>query len=221
MSLKYECHTTRGGSILRQVVIVDYGVGNIRSVENAFKSLGFDNIVVSKKENDIQNAACLVLPGVGAFADAMNALRKDQLVGLLEEQVLNRKKPLLSICVGMQLLFDSSEEGHAQGLGWIPGQVVKFQVPPELTVPHFGWNDIQIKKEEWLFANMGAEKNFYFAHSYHAKTDFKYVVATCDYGSEIPIVVKRDNILGIQFHPEKSHNGGRTLLKNYVNSIFK
>jgi glutamine amidotransferase len=197
-------------------VIVDYEVGNVRSVENAFRRLGLTDIKVSKSPDDIRRASFVVLPGVGAFGDAMRALKKDGLVDILGREVVENKKPLLAICVGMQILFEHSEEGDVSGLGWIPGKVVKFQIPSHLTIPHFGWNDVVPQSNEWLFADMPGEKNFYFAHSFHARTDRSHIVAACDYGGLFPAVVRKDNIIAAQFHPEKSHRGGSIFLRNYV-----
>lgn len=199
-----------------RTVIVDYEVGNVRSVENAFRRVGLAEVTVSKKPEDIRNASLVVLPGVGAFGDAIRTLRRDGLVEVLSREVVEKGKPLLAICVGMQVLFEHSEEGDVGGLGWIPGKVKKFNLPKNFTVPHFGWNDVTPKSNEWLFADMGAEKNFYFAHSFYAETDAKYVVASCDYGGPFTAIVRKDNIVAAQFHPEKSHHNGEVLLRNFV-----
>lgn len=207
-----------------KAVIVDYGVGNIRSVENALRAVatqsGFD-VSVSKDPKALQEASCLILPGVGAFGDSMRALEACELIPTLEEEVLNKKKPLLGICVGYQLLFESSEEGEEKGFGWLPGKVVHFDPSIDMSVPHFGWNDIQVKNNDWLFDDIDGEKNFYFAHSYHAQTEGDHVVATCDYGYEFPVFVRKDNIFGMQFHPEKSRNGGLSVLRNFLSSAEK
>lgn len=202
----------------KNLVIVDYDVGNVRSVENAVMALGDFNVSISSQPEDLEAADCLILPGVGAYGDSMAALHKSGLISVLNKQVLEKRKPLMAICVGMQLLFEHSQEGNVEGLGWLKGGVVKFDISEELSVPHLGWNNVNILKDQWLFEGMGAEKNFYFAHSYHAQTQGDYIVATCDYGETFPAIVRKDNILGAQFHPEKSHNVGLKLIRNFINA---
>ena len=199
-----------------KILIIDYEVGNVRSVENAFRTVRDLDVIVSNDPREIEDASCLILPGVGAFDDAVKALRNRNLIPVLETQVLEKKKPLLAICVGMQVLFERSEEGSENGLGWMPGEIVRFDIPAPLTVPHFGWNNISNVGSDWLFDGMGKDRNFYFAHSYHARPHGEHVIATCDYGGTFAAAVRRDNIIATQFHPEKSHNGGLSLLRNFL-----
>ena len=202
------------------VAIVDYEVGNVRSVENALRAVDCE-VRLTRKIEDLRAAACIVLPGVGAFGDAMKTLRATGLIPVLEKEAFERKKPFISFCVGMQILFERSEEDQESGLGWLPGDVVKFQVPRPLTVPHFGWNNITVINNPWLFEDMGHDKNFYFAHSYHAVPRAEHIVATCDYGYTFAAAVRKDNIVGMQFHPEKSHKSGLALLRNFTRHAMK
>lgn len=200
-----------------KVVIVNYEVGNTCSVKNAFEKFDECEILLTDEASKIASADALILPGVGAYRDAVAALENKKLVNLLEKEAFSKKKPFLAICLGMQLLFESSEEGgDFKGLGWIPGRVVRFNVP-NLHVPHFGWNDVRVNIPTSLFSGLPENPNFYFAHSYHAKCDEKYIVASCDYGVQVPAVVQNNNIVGMQFHPEKSHTNGLLMLKNFIN----
>ena len=203
----------------KKIVIVDYDVGNVRSVENAIKEVSEYEVLISSDPDDIRAADGLILPGVGAFGDAMASLERTNLIPVLKDKVLEQKTPLLAICVGMQILFESSEEGNVDGLGWLPGKVQKFDVPSDFSVPHLGWNNISILNDQWLFADMEVDKNFYFAHSYHAETNASLVVATCEYGVTFPAVVRDRNIVGIQCHPEKSHRVGLTFLRNFISQF--
>ena len=203
-----------------KICIVDYGMGNLRSVINALEYTVKCNIHVSNKKKDLDSSDILILPGVGSFNDAMNNLRERDLFDNLNNEVLIRKKPLMAICLGMQIIMESSEEGGlSQGFGWIPGNVTRFQVSNEYRVPHMGWNNIKIKKQSDLFKGIENDSDFYFVHSYHVNCDEQYVIASCDYGYEFAAVIKKDNIVAFQFHPERSHNNGLLLLTNYINSI--
>lgn len=200
-----------------KIAIVNYEVGNTCSVKNAFERFEDCEILLTDDLNKILTADAIILPGVGAFRDATKALINKNLSTTLESVAFSKKKPFLAICLGMQLLFESSEEGgDYKGLGWIPGKVVKFDVPG-LHVPHFGWNDLKINISSPLFNSLNDSPNFYFAHSYHASCDKKYILGSCDYGIDVPAIVQNENIIGMQFHPEKSHNNGLTVLKNFVN----
>ena len=203
-----------------RIVIIDYGVGNTHSVSNAIKYLGYHKLVVSDKKEQIENADVLILPGVGAFDEAMRNLKSRNLHLLLNEIVLVRKKPILGICVGMQMLATCSEEnGLNEGLNWIEGNVKKLQLPEEFIVPHVGWNDVSFLKGASLFSRNSNSDNFYFDHSYWFDCDEKYISAWCDYGIKVTAAVQRENIFGVQFHPEKSQTSGLKLFRSFFNSI--
>jgi glutamine amidotransferase len=203
------------------IVIIDYEMGNLRSVEKAFESLGFD-ARVSADPQDIATADKLVLPGVGAFADCVSNLRNGGFVEPLLAHV-EAGKPLLGICVGMQMLFDSSEEfGHHKGLGLIPGEVVRFpsgmvENGERLKVPHMGWNNLVLKEESPLFKGVTDESFVYFVHSYYVRAQNEAdVAASCRYGEvEFCASIWRDNIMATQFHPEKSQTVGLQIFRNF------
>lgn len=199
-----------------QVVIVNYGMGNQRSVENAFLSLGCD-VLLSANPEDFERADRIVLPGVGAFGEGIDRLRKLGLVEVLNSQVLEKKKPFLGICLGMQLLADEGYEfGKNQGLGWIPGKVIKMEVE-NLRIPHVGWNNLKWVNRPRLFTNNLEGADFYFVHSFHFVTQNpQHRTAVFEYGGEFAAVVNKDNIFGAQFHPEKSQKAGRCLLENFL-----
>ena len=202
------------------IVIVDYGVGNTHSVWNAVKALGYRKVKISAVESDIAGADALILPGVGAFEACAHNLRERHLDTILNEVVLVNKKPILGICVGMQLMCTVSEENGAHsGLNWIPGRVVRLQLPLAYAVPHVGWNDIQCLQSDILFSRTAEFSNFYFDHSYHYQCDIKYVTAHCDYGISVTAAISRENIHGVQFHPEKSQNNGLKLFRSFFNAV--
>lgn len=202
------------------IVIVDYGVGNTRSVWNAVGALGYRKLKISAAQQDIAAADALILPGVGAFAACAHNLRERRLDAILNEAVLVRRKPILGICVGMQLMATTSEEnGVNEGLNWIPGQVVKLDLPDGYAVPHVGWNDIHFLRQEGLFARLPTAPNFYFDHSYHYQCDAGYIAAYCDYGRQVAAVIHRNNIYGVQFHPEKSQTNGLKLFRAFFNMV--
>lgn len=201
------------------VVIVDYGMGNIRSVHNALVKLGC-TVTISSNLHDLRNSDALILPGVGAFGEAIANLKSRNLIEPLIHLVRNERKPLLGICLGMQLLADSScERGMNNGLGLIPGEVRKIDVPPTLRLPHVGWNSVQIKKRKPLFNEIPEGGAFYFVHSYHFHCDSDYVAATTDYGCEIVAAVQKDHVYGVQFHPERSQTVGLLLLANFISAV--
>jgi glutamine amidotransferase len=204
----------------KNIAIIDYGVGNTHSVREAVKSLDCD-VTISDNPEKLKKADALILPGVGAFEAAMDNLRNRDLIEPLNEMVLEKGKPLLGICLGMQLFADESEEnGLHKGLRWIRGSVKKIQDQPDLRVPHVGWNDIDVIDQSPLFDRLQDKRNFYFDHSYHfVCNDEKDVVAKVNYGNGLVAAVKRNNILGVQFHPEKSQITGLRLLKGFLNSI--
>jgi glutamine amidotransferase len=203
-----------------RIVIIDYGVGNTYSVSNAIHSLGYKRLKISEKEDDIQNADVLILPGVGAFEACIKNLNERNLISILNEQVLIKKKPILGICVGMQLLASYSEEnGMHAGLGWIEGNVKKLVLPKEFPVPHVGWNDVIIKENSTIFNRNAQLSNFYFDHSYFFDCDDIYVAGYCNYGIKVTAAVQKENIFGVQFHPEKSQTNGLKLFRGFLNSI--
>ena len=202
------------------IVIIDYGVGNTHSVLNAIKFLGYKNITISDNETIIKKSDALILPGVGAFEECINNLIVRNLDKILNESVIINKKPILGICVGMQLLATNSEEnGLHNGLDWIKGSVQKIKAPKPLSVPHVGWNDVKNMNQNILFNRNVDNANFYFDHSYHFVCDENYVAGYCDYGSRITAAVQRENIFGVQFHPEKSQTNGLKLFRSFFNSI--
>lgn len=198
-------------------VIIDYGMGNLFSVENALKHLGAE-VKISNTEEDIQTADKIILPGVGAFPDGMKNLKNLGIIEILEEAVFENKKPILGICLGMQLLATEGEEDSpTMGLGWIAGRVRRFDIDENhFRLPHVGWNDIVPRKDTFLFR--GVERpTFYFVHSYHlVPEDNSVVAATCAYGEDFVTAVQKDNIIGVQFHPEKSQRSGLRVLKNFI-----
>ncbi|MCC6563345.1 imidazole glycerol phosphate synthase subunit HisH [Candidatus Uhrbacteria bacterium] len=196
------------------VAIIDYGMGNRASVQNALAFLGHES-VVTQDPAVIAGASHLILPGVGAFGDGMKAIRERGLDKVMADEIANGK-PLLGICLGMQLLASKGEEGGLHdGLGFIPGTVKRLSAG-ELRIPHVGWNDVTPKTGEALFT--GTEPNiFYFVHSFAlAADDASDVIATCDYGAPFVAAVRREKVMGVQFHPEKSQASGLRVLKNFL-----
>ena len=208
-------------SLNLKVAIVDYGIGNVYSVYNAIKFLGYTNIRITDKVIELKSSDVIILPGVGAFDEAMRNIKSRNLEAILNEIVLIDKKPILGICVGMQLLSEGSEEnGWHEGFKWIEGKVKKIEIPNIYSVPHVGWNDIIIKNHNALFLNLNTNTpHFYFDHSYYFETDNKYVTSYCDYGINVTASVQHNNIFGVQFHPEKSQNNGLKLFRSFFNSI--
>lgn len=197
------------------IAIVDYGAGNLRSVELAFSRLQ-EETAITRDPHVMERADGILLPGVGAFADAMRALRESGVIPALQEQAA-RGKPLLGICLGMQMLFDGSEEGPGvPGLGFIPGRVCRL---PDcgLKIPHIGWNSLTPAKEDALLDGLPAEPYVYFVHSYACRADNPAdVLAVTEYGVPFHAAVRRDNLIGMQFHPEKSGRVGEKLLYNFL-----
>jgi len=204
------------------LVIIDYGVGNLHSIKNMLKKVGSD-AVISSDEGIIRGADKLILPGVGAFDTCADKLRQSGLIPALNEKVLQQKTPVLGVCVGMQLLTEGSEEGKLPGLGWIRGRVVKFkqeQLSPGLKIPHMGWTDVKLNKPSRLFEDMYEEPRFYFVHSYHPElTDPDDALVKADYGYTFVAGMEHENIMGVQFHPEKSHKFGMKLLANFMKNF--
>ena len=199
------------------IAIVDYEIGNLNAIANMFNRLGVPCEITSNPKN-IESAEKIVLPGNGAFDACMQNLQATGLIPLLNEKVLNRKTPLLGICVGAQMLGHGSEEGNEPGLGWMDIQVKRFPVSPNLRVPHMGWCYVKnVSRAHPLFENMDVGARFYFVHSYVlAPAQAEAVLLTASYGMEFAAAVGKDNIVGVQFHPEKSHRFGRQLLAQFA-----
>jgi len=201
------------------IVIVDYGMGNIRSVHNALVRMG-GHVSTSHRAEELLAADALVLPGVGAFGEAVANLKARELIEPILHAVKDQGKPLLGICLGMQLLADGSEErGSSRGLSLIPGEVKRIPVPPGLRLPHIGWNSLTFRRKEPLFADAIEGDAYYFVHSYHFVCDAADVAATTDYGGNVVAAVQRGNVFGVQFHPERSQSKGLALLGNFVDHV--
>jgi glutamine amidotransferase len=200
------------------IALIDYNVGNLSSVKNALDKLGKEERLVSDP-NEVKKYDALILPGVGAFGDAMNSLRKSGLDEAIIE-FAKSGKPILGICLGMQLLLSSSEEfGTHEGLGLIEGKVKKFDkqsMNEKLKIPHMGWNRLYQHKNSPLFSGLEESFYLYFVHSFHAVCDEKYVIGSSNYGYRFVSAINKDNIFGIQPHPEKSHKNGLKILNNFI-----
>jgi len=202
------------------ITIINYGIGNLTSVKNMLKKAGAEEVIISSNPKDIERADKLLLPGVGHFDYGMRQLKASGLIDILNTQVLEKGIPILGICLGAQLLTRGSEEGIQKGLGWIAADTVKFdsaKLADSLKIPHMGWSDVIFNNELPLVANMPSDSRFYFVHSYHLKCDnVEDVAVTAKYGYEFAAGVIKDNIMGMQFHPEKSHKYGMQLLSNFI-----
>ncbi len=201
------------------IVIADCGIGHLQSVQRAFQRIGAD-VVVSERPEDLRMADKIVLPGVGSFAEGMTNLRQQGLLELLNHKVLEEKTPFLGICVGFQMMTNRSEEGRAEGLGWIDGETRRFHFGRpggKHRVPHMGWNDLSIRREDSLLDGLPAGSCFYFAHSYHVTChDQRAILATTQYGGEFVSAVQKNHMFGTQFHPEKSQVNGLAVLRNFA-----
>jgi glutamine amidotransferase len=195
------------------VAIIDYGMGNVASVQKALNFLKIENIITSD-HNEISASTAILLPGVGSFKQGMANLNERGLVELLTKEVIENKKKFLGICLGMQLSMDQGSEPEVtKGLGWISGEVIKFELE-NLAIPHMGWNSITNKNNKY-FNNLD-QSDFYFVHSYHVvPNDKSTIAATVNYGFEVVASLHNNNIFATQFHPEKSQNAGLELIKNY------
>ena len=209
---------------MENIIIIDYGVGNLRSVQKAFELVGA-NPVIASEPNSIDSASAIVLPGVGAFGDAMDKLKERDLINPLREAALQKKIPLLGICLGMQLLFEHSEEGGSiSGLNILPGKVVRFELEGKkdylgapLRLPHIGWNSVTVKTNSRLLANVSSGSDFYFVHSYHiSNADKKHMAAKSHYGADFICAVEFENVMATQFHPEKSQREGQRVIANFA-----
>jgi len=199
--------------------IINYGAGNIKAFANIYTRLGLPFVFVSKVDH-LKNITKIILPGVGSFDHAMQQLEKSGMLQFLDEIVIQRRVPVLGVCVGMQMLACSSEEGSRSGLGWIDGEVKKFN-PSSLKnstrLPHMGWNDIKPLKSSDLLEGLDHDARFYFLHSYYFQCQKnENILAVTDYDGEFACIVNSGNIFGVQFHPEKSHQWGIQLLKNFA-----
>ncbi len=199
------------------VAIIDYGVGNLFSLKSSFSAIGED-VLVTREPEDLSRASHILLPGVGAFEDARKKLRESG----MEEALLSaveEGKPMMGICLGMQLLFDESLEfGRHEGLSLVPGRVIGMQgtIPETLLIPHIGWNALHLKRSHPLFDGISDGDCVYFVHSFYATDCEESLLATTEYGKELTAAVCRDNVMGCQFHPEKSGEVGLRILKNFV-----
>lgn len=198
------------------IAIIDYGMGNLRSVQKALEAVGQAAVVTADPEQ-VRRASHVILPGVGAFADAMAELSRSGLGAAFVEAV-RAGKPCLGVCLGLQLLFDASEEdGEHQGLGLLPGRVVRFRSTPGLKIPHMGWNTLRILRPAPLLTGLGPEPSVYFVHSYHAVPACRDdVAAEADYPTPFAAMVWRENLLACQFHPEKSQSVGLAMYRNFA-----
>lgn len=203
------------------IAIIDYGSGNLRSAAKAFEHVGTSDVAVTSDPDVVARATRIVLPGVGAFADCRRGLLAlDGMVDALEEAVIRQARPFMGICVGMQLMAAQGlEHGVHEGLGWIDGTVEAITPNnPNLKIPHMGWNELVMQDQHPVLEGLGTNPHMYFVHSYHlVAAGVSHVLATADYGGAITAVVGRDNMIGTQFHPEKSQASGLRLIENFIN----
>lgn len=199
------------------IIIVDFGVGNLRSVERKCRFLGYDASVTSDIET-INRARKIILPGVGHFASAMQNLENMGIIPILHKKVIIEETPILGICLGMQLFTNYSEEGNTNGFGWIDAQTVLFkQSNARYKVPHIGWNSLRANKENTILKNISSQDLFYFVHSYYVQCNKSDdILATTNYINDFVSVFVKDHIIGVQFHPEKSHDCGNNILANFL-----
>ena len=202
------------------IAIIDYGLGNVGSIYSMLRFVGVPAII-TKDKREIINADRLILPGVGSFDQAIAQLNKSGLKELINERVITEQTPILGICLGMQIMTKGSEEGNLQGLGWFESHCIKFKfdanLNKEFKIPHMGWNDIFLSKdhEQNIFVPIDNEIKFYFAHSFHLTNAEQDTLATANYGYNFAVAIKKNNILGVQFHPERSHMFGVQLFKAF------
>ena len=201
------------------ITIIDYGLGNINAFQNAYKRLNISS-KIAKSKDDLNSTSKIILPGVGSFVYAINLLNKSGMREKLDHLVLIEKVPVLGICVGMQIMGTKSEEGICQGLNWIQGDVLKFDetlIQHRTKLPHMGWNEIKVSHDNPLLSGFTKNNFFYFLHSYYFKcNNSDHVLGVSDYGSLFSSCINFENIYGVQFHPEKSHNNGEKLLHNFA-----
>lgn len=202
------------------ITIIDYGTGNLFSILNMFKKVGVEAVIASDRSG-IENATKLVLPGVGAFDTCSEKLQRSGFHETLNQKVIEKRTPVLGICIGMQLMMEGSEEGLLPGLGWIKGKAIKFsqgKLPSHCKIPHMGWAEVELSKQSRLFDDMYQEPRFYFAHSYYVlPEDEKNILMYATHGERFTAAIECGNIMGAQFHPEKSHKFGMKFLENFAN----
>jgi glutamine amidotransferase len=201
------------------IAIVDYGLGNVGSIRNMLKKIGCSSVIATSNAADVAKAEKLILPGVGAFDTGMQMIEDAGLLPVLNEQVTDRKKPILGICLGMQMMTRGSEEGIKEGLGWIDAETYRFDFADKhIKVPHMGWNTVRPSKLHKISKDISNETRFYFVHSYYVKCKQKEdELMQCHYGIDFTCAVQKDNIVGVQFHPEKSHRYGMQFLERFIN----
>ena len=202
-----------------KIVIVDYGMGNIKSITSALKYLGVDDISVSNKLEDIELADKLILPGVGSFSKAMKNIKELNLDNILKDTVIKNKKPILGICLGMQLMSESSEEdGDSIGLSFIKAKVTKLEIQ-DLKVPHVGFNQVSFSNNSKLYNSLSNLSDFYFTHSFKMQSNENINQSFCNYGDNFIVSYEVDNIVGVQFHPELSQTNGLKLIENFIKNF--
>jgi len=203
----------------QNIVIVDYGLGNLASIKNMLKAIGTPSIITSDI-SEIRKSDKLILAGVGAFAQAIQNLKELNLLQVLNNLVLTEKVPILGICLGMQLFTEKSEEGSEKGFGWIKGKTVKFHFDTNeanLKIPHMGWNTIKIERNNFLFEGLDNDTKFYFVHSYYVSCeDQEDILTTTFHGFNFTSALQKENIYGVQFHPEKSHKFGKSVMERFT-----
>ncbi|WP_407405153.1 imidazole glycerol phosphate synthase subunit HisH [Chryseobacterium sp.] len=201
------------------ITIIDYGVGNIKAFVNIYNEFGIP-CTIAKNDKDLNNATKLILPGVGNFDYALGKFKKSGLVPAVEHLVLHQKFPILGVCVGMQIMGTCSEEGNSKGLGWVEGKVKRIEtnnIDHQTKLPHMGWNDVHFSKSSKLFEGLSNCESLYFLHSYYFQClDKTNEIAYCEYGHKVTSAIQKDNIYGIQCHPEKSHLIGSKILINFA-----
>lgn len=201
------------------VAIIDYDMGNLGSIKNMIKKIGGKSVITNEK-NIIAEASAIILPGVGSFDTGIRNLKKYDLFNLLQELVIEKKKPILGICLGMQLLGNSSEEGVEKGLSFVDADGIKFKDDLQRKIPHMGWNFVNNQKGSSLFEDFTEIPRFYFVHSYYMKcNEADDILGISNYGIDFHSAFEKDNIFGVQYHPEKSHRFGMTLLKGFLKQI--
>jgi glutamine amidotransferase len=201
------------------VAIIDYGMGNLGSIKRKMDRIGVESIITSNREA-IARSNKLILPGVGHFAKAVSEIKSRGLWNMLSDQVIVEKKPILGICLGMQLMAKSSEEGNEEGFGWFDAIVIRFKVSDKIRfkIPHVGWNTLNYLRDSHLFEKMKQNSEFYFVHSYHIQCNNSIDILTeTVYDYTFTSSIQKENIFGVQYHPEKSHDAGELLLRNFVN----
>ena len=205
---------------MSKIIIINYGSGNLKSVENMLKKAGAQNVIISGAKEDIEESHKLILPGVGHFDYGMEMLKESGLIPAIEAKIFQDKTPILGICLGAQLMTRRSDEGEVNGLGWIDGETIAFdktKLDAGMKIPHMGWNYVLPKKDCSLFNDMPTNPRFYFVHSYHLKMDLsENEWLSVNYGYDFCAAYQKDNIYACQFHPEKSHKFGLKLMENFI-----